>query len=77
MTVDFGPFSIPWSGHGPGWGFLYYDYRVDHGLEKVVAICATDRKSVEYLDAQDGRWLYKAYPGHAGIPGDVAVPMGK
>lgn len=73
LYVTFGPFSVSWSGHGQGWGFLYYDYQAldEDRTTPTVAICATNQRVVDYLDARDSQWIYKRYPGDTGVAGDV------
>jgi hypothetical protein len=72
VRVKFGPFDFEWSGHGTGWGYLYYD---EGAVNQSVAadhqrVCATNVKTVEYLDAREAQWLYKAYVEDAGVPGN-------
>lgn len=73
VQVAFGPFSMNWSGNDPGWGFLYYDYQSldEDRTTPTVAICATDQREVDYLDARDSQWIYKRHPGDTGVAGDV------
>ena len=74
VRVEFGPFSIKWSGHETGWGFLYYEYvnNLAEG-EEPVRICTTNRRSVRYLDARSGDWIYRAERGDEGVRGDEAI----
>ena len=73
LTITFGPFSIPWSGHGSGWGFVYFDYNPvprDRSGPDVLRICSTDIKSLHLIDARDARWVYKSHREDTGLPGD-------
>ena len=78
LHITFGPFSIPWSGNGAGWGFVYFDYNpvpADRSAPDVLRICSTDIKSLNLIDARDAHWLYKSHRGDPGLPGDKsAVP---
>ncbi|WP_425395752.1 hypothetical protein [Aeoliella sp.] len=73
LKVAFGPFSMGWSGHEQGWGYLYYDPQSldEDRTTPTVAICATDQRVVDYLDARDSRWIYKHHPDDAGVAGNV------
>jgi hypothetical protein len=76
LSITFGPFSIPWSGHGKGWGFAYYDYNPvprDRSAPDVLRICSTKIKNPSLLDARDARWLYKSCREDAGLPGNQAA----
>jgi len=73
LLINFGPFEIPWSGGGAGWGFVYYDYNPDppdRSGADVLRICSTDMKTLTYLDARDPRWVYKSHRQDVGLPGD-------
>lgn len=72
VVIKFGRFEIPWSGNGPGWGFVYFDYNPpDRKSPDILRICATDVKSLDYLDARQKKWIYKAFPGDEGISGNT------
>jgi hypothetical protein len=73
VTIKFGPFAVEWSGHGPDWGFLYYDddICVDPVPTDQLRICATNHKSVEFLDGKSNEWIYKAYLVDPGVPGNI------
>jgi hypothetical protein len=76
LTITFGPFSIPWSGNDPGWGFVYFDYNPvppDRSAPDVLRICSTDNKSLNLIDARDPRWLYKSHRQDAGLAGDKSA----
>jgi hypothetical protein len=76
LTITFGPFSIPWSGNGPGWGFVYFDYNPvprDRSAPDVLRICSTDVKSLNLIDARDARWLYKSHRDDHGLHGDQSA----
>jgi hypothetical protein len=77
LAIKFGPFEIPWSGNERGWGFIYYDYNPpDRAAADILRISATDVKTLEYLDARDPKWIYKAYPGDQGLAGDQSSRNG-
>lgn len=54
--IEFGPFSLVWSGQSNGWGFLYFNDDVPQG------ICVTGRTSFEGLDPSDEKWTYRTEP---------------
>jgi hypothetical protein len=71
VFINFADFSIHWSGNETGWGFIYYPYNVkDRTAPDIVRICATDQKTLEYINGRDARWIYKGFPGDAGIRGN-------
>jgi hypothetical protein len=82
-TIKFGPFELEWNG-GTGWGYVYYHSRTfkesKSGVREQLPlqaehlrICTTDVKSVELLDARDAKWIYRAYNGDEGVPGNVDI----
>jgi hypothetical protein len=76
LTIKFGPFEIPWSGNGPGWGFIYFDYNPDppdRSGPDVLRICSTDIKSLDLIDARDARWIYKSHRDDPGVRGDQEI----
>lgn len=76
LEIKFGPFTIPWSGNGPGWGYVYFDYNPDppdRSAPDVLRICSTDIKSVRLIDARDAKWIYKSHRHDDGIRGDQVV----
>ena len=76
LNITFGPFEIPWSGHGPGWGFVYFDYNPvppDRSAPDVLRICSTNIKSLHLLDARDPRWLYKPHRQDVGLHGNESA----
>ena len=71
MFINFAEFNIGWSGNETGWGFIYYPYNVkDRTAPDIIRICATDQKTLEYIDGRDAKWVYKGYPGDTGIRGN-------
>jgi hypothetical protein len=73
LVITFGPFTVPWSGNGPGWGFIYFDYNpvpADRSAPDVLRICSTDIKSLNLIDARDVRWTYKSHREDPGLPGN-------
>jgi hypothetical protein len=79
VVIEFGPFSIPWSGHAPGWGYVYYDYNPDppdRTAPDVLRISSTDIKSLDLINARDRRWIYKSHRTDVGLRGNEdATPM--
>ena len=73
LKIKFGPFEIPWSGNETGWGFVYFDYNPDppdRSGPDVLRICATNMKTLAYVDACDPRWVYKSHRQDVGLRGD-------
>ena len=73
VLITFGPFTVPWSGNGLGWGFIYFDYNPDppdRSGPDVLRICSTDIKSLNLIDARDARWTYKSHREDPGLPGN-------
>ena len=76
LIITFGPFKIPWSGNGPGWGFIYFDYNPDppdRSGPDVLRICSTDIKSLNLIDARNARWMYKSHRDDPGVLGDEDI----
>ncbi len=66
--IGFGPFSLGWSGHSDGSGYLYYEHFPGYPIAKDdTRICVTHRRDLERIDAFDPRWLFKASPSDPGI----------
>ncbi len=78
VMITFGPFTIPWSGGGPGWGFIYFDYNPDppdRSAPDVLRICSTDIKSLTLIDGRDGHWIYKSHREDRGLAGNQPANM--
>jgi hypothetical protein len=59
--INFGPFTIDWSGYAKGSGWIYYS-RSDGDPKKPqdLYICVTEQKTVEGIDAASSKWIYKS-----------------
>jgi hypothetical protein len=78
VIITFGPFRIPWSGSGPGWEFIYFDYNPDppdRSAPDILRICSTAFKSLNLISARDARWTYKSHCNDPGLPGNQDVSM--
>jgi hypothetical protein len=84
VRVTFGPFDMELSGSDPGWGYVYYQHRnsakksdgtrdYETLSDDHLRFCSTDAKSVVLVDARDARWIYRAYNGDEGVPGNVDI----
>jgi hypothetical protein len=66
--IRFGPFSVPWSAHGDGEGYLYYQH---YEGEKVAPgdqmLCVTNETDIAKIDATDPKWVYKGAPTDPGM----------
>ena len=51
--VQFGPFSIKWSGSDNGWGWLYYDVADDPQQ-----LCVTGRQTFVGVNPSDPKWVF-------------------
>jgi len=61
--IEFGPFSISWSTHGDGSGWLYYRHWPGDAVKpEDLHLCVTDHHSIEGIDAAESKWKYKATP---------------
>jgi hypothetical protein len=65
--VEFGPFSLRWSGYGPGKGFIYYSLPSGPSGPDDLRICVTAETDIEAIDASDVRWVYTASPNHPAV----------
>lgn len=66
--VRFGPFSVSWSVHSDGSGYLYYDkFGGSTVAPDDVRICVTHETDLERINAYDPRWVFKGSPTDPGI----------
>jgi hypothetical protein len=66
----FGPFSIGWSGHTDGEGYIYYEHFAGEKIEPdCVRVCVTGERDITKIDAADPKWLYKGSPSDSGVRG--------
>jgi len=66
--VRFGPFSVPWSGHSDGSGYLYYDrFPGSQVTSGGVRICPTHELNLATVNAYDPHWVFKGSPSDPGI----------
>jgi len=73
--VRFGPFSVSWSGHDDGSGYLYYDRFAGSPITpNDVRICVTHERDLERINAYDPRRLFKGSPSDPGMR--LAPPAG-
>ncbi len=67
LDIKFGPFSIWWTGHTTGKGFIYYDRSPDQRVRPDgLRICVTGETDMETIDATDSKWVYKGSPSDPG-----------
>lgn len=61
--LEFGPFTISWSGSVEGAGYVYYDNFAHMPAEKnTTYICVTAEKDLNGINAADPKWVYKFSP---------------
>jgi hypothetical protein len=66
--ISFGRFSVSWSGHDNGSGYLYYQHFPGQPVAgDDLRICVTHRRNLEQIDARDPRWLFKGSPSDPGV----------
>jgi len=59
-AIRFGPFTVNWSGHEDGSGWLYYGRFSDEKVQAGdIKICVTKEKDPSQIDAADPKWQYK------------------
>jgi hypothetical protein len=72
--VSFGPFSMFWSECEAGRGWLYYDALAGGRIEPSdVRICLTGETDVSRINGVESEWIYRAFPGDAGLPASALV----
>ena len=70
--IEFGPFSIAWSGQTDGSGFIYYHKAPGFRIDKDdLRICVTEESDMHSVDACESKWIFKAAPGDHGIAGGI------
>jgi len=59
--IEFGPFSVSWSGASPGRGWLYYKCAPGAPISRAdLHLCVTSETDIKKVDPADPKWVYKA-----------------
>jgi len=67
-SISFGPFSVWWSGHDEGSGYLYYEDFPGYPISKNdIRMCVTHEWDLRRIDAFDRRWVFKGSPSDPGM----------
>lgn len=61
--LEFGPFTVSWSGSAEGVGYIYYDnFAHEPANRNTTYLSVTSEKSLTGIDAADSKWTFKHSP---------------